>query len=68
MSQKSLNAIKLYVAGRMTTIQDEHAKLIAALQDHLGSTREYDDSLRVLNKIYDAQIKLLEDIFKELSK
>ena len=67
MSQ-SLNAAKLYVTARMNELQDEHSKLITALQARIGQTKECDDAIRVLSQVYDAQIALLDEVYKELDR
>jgi hypothetical protein len=65
-NRKSNNEIKLFVTSLMNEEQDSHSSLIDALKEKIGGTKEFDDMVRLLNRIYAAKIEILDKIFQEL--
>jgi hypothetical protein len=59
-------AVRLYITETMNKEQQEHSKLLLQLEAALGGTREYDEAVKVLTKIYDAKSRLLTRIFNDI--
>lgn len=50
----------------MNEKQDKHSRLVENLRAEIGNTKEFDDIVRLLTKIYEAKINTLEEVLREL--
>ncbi|KKL82228.1 hypothetical protein LCGC14_1986860 [marine sediment metagenome] len=67
MARKNdVEQIRMFVASLITDEQNAHSKLIAALRDQIGGTTQFDDTLKVLTRVYEVKIEILEKIYKKV--
>ena len=59
-------AVRLYILELINEEQSKHSRLVADIKLVIGGTKEFDDTVRVLNQIYDAKNKLLQRILNEI--
>jgi hypothetical protein len=58
--------LKLFITSLMNKEQADHSKIIADLKIKIYGTKEYDDAVKLLTKIYEARQDILEKIFNEI--
>ena len=61
-----LEQIKFFVAELINKEQDKHSKLIADLRQDLDGSDEFDKTVKILAKVYEAKIKMLEKVYKKI--
>ena len=61
-----LEQVDLFVAQLIRDEQDNFAKLHKELGEKIIGTREYDDVVRILERILHAKIEVLEKVHKKI--
>jgi len=61
-----LEEIKRYVAELMNVEQTKHANMVRDLFDVVGGLDEYENMKKILVKIYDAKIEVLDKIYNKI--
>jgi len=65
-NRKSNSDLRMYVANQMNALQDAHSRIVADLKKIAYGTKEFDDMVKLLARIYQAKIEVLEGILLEL--
>lgn len=65
---RELEEVKLFVASLLNEEQDLHSKLLADLKSRVGNTKQCQDLIEVLTKIFEGKTKVLEKVYKKIQE
>jgi len=63
---KELELVDQFVTELMGTEQDEFSKLVLDLKAAIGGTKEFEDTQKILIRVYKAKLDILEKIHNRI--
>ena len=61
-----LEKIKLFITKLINEEQDKHSELLEMLKSRIDDTAEFDNTVRVLNKVHDARVEQLNKVYEKV--
>lgn len=64
--KSDIESVKLLILKTINNEQKEHSRIISELSNKIGGTNEFENVSKLLSKLYESKIDVLEKLYEEI--